>query len=448
MTRLVVFLLLGAWFAASGRLEAETRWPQFRGPGGQGIAKVDHAPQQWSETQHVQWKVALPGRGWSSPVVAGNRAWVTAAVETAASPEEVAATIEASDLPIAQQLAVVRAITLRLLEIDLATGALTGEATLFEVERPESIHSLNSYASPTPVLADGNVYCDFGAFGVACVRQEDLSVVWRRQLPIEHYVGPGSSPVAVGDVLVLTRDGADQQYVAAVDRQSGETVWKQDRPPIRADNGDLRKSFCTPLVIEAGGRQQVVIPGAQWFVAYEPATGDEIWRVDHGRGFSNVPRPVFDGERLFLCTGFTTPKLWAVDPTGEGDVTASHVLWKHRTQVPTMPSPILVEDRLYFVSDKGILTCLDAKTGKQLLRERLGGNYSASPLLADGKLYFASHEGEVTVLDASEMYEVLAVNKLDGQLMASPVPYAGDLLIRSAEHLYRISDRTTRTAGF
>lgn len=448
MTRFAVVLWLGSCLASFGSLQAETAWPQFRGPDGQGIAEVDYAPQQWSETQHVLWKLALPGRGWSSPVVAGDRAWVTTAIETAATPEEVARTIEASDLPIAKQLAVVRAITLRLLEIDLAAGVVAGETTLFEVEQPESIHSLNSYASPTPVLADGNVYCDFGAFGVACVRQKDRSVVWRRQLPIEHYVGPGSSPVAVDDVVILTRDGADQQYIAALDQQSGETVWKKDRPPIRAENGDLRKSFCTPLEIEAGGRKQVVIPGAQWFIAYDPTSGDEIWRIDHGRGFSNVPRPVFDGERLFLCTGFTTPALWAVDPTGEGDITATHVLWKHRTQVPAMSSPILVDTRLYFVSDKGILTCLDAKTGKQLLRERLGGNYSASPLLAAGKLYFASHEGDVTVLDADEMFEVVAVNKLDGQLMASPVPYAGDLLIRSAEHLYRISDRTTRTAGF
>jgi len=213
------------------------------------------------------------------------------------------------------------------------------------------------------------------------------------------------------------------------------------RPPIREENPDQRKAFATPLVIEVDGRAQAVIPGAQWFVAYDPVSGDEIWRLDHGRGFSNVARPVYDGRFLFLNTGFGKPQLWAVRPDGSGDVTETHVAWREAQQIPAMSSPVVSDGRIYVISDGGVATCFDAETGKTLWRERVPGKYSASPLVGAGRVYFSSHEGRTTVVADAAEFEKLAENELDGMLMASPAVAAGDLVLRTDSHLYRITGR-------
>jgi outer membrane protein assembly factor BamB len=207
---------------------------------------------------------------------------------------------------------------------------------------------------------------------------------------------------------------------------------------MRTNNPDLKKSYATPLVIHAAGREQVVIPGSQWIVAYDPLTGDEIWRIDHGDGFSLVPRPVFDGKLLFFCTGFGKPQLFAVDPTGTGDVSRSHIIWKETRQMPEMPSPILVNGRLYVLSESGIVSCFEPGTGDVVWRERIGGNFSASLLEAAGRLYAFSHEGATTVFAATDRFEKLAENRLDGQIMATPAAVDGAMYLRTDAYLYRI----------
>lgn len=417
--------------------EPGAAWPQFRGPGGQGHAAG--APLRWSESDGVIWKQEIPGRAWSSPVIANDRIWLTTAVEKLAQGRLKEKLLEPmKDHPMYRNLTVLERVDLWALQFDMATGELLRKVKLFSVAEPQPVHNLNSYASPTPILDDNRLYCHFGRFGTACVDVDSGETLWERQFVVEHGVGPGSTPALWENVLIIPCDGMDEQYVVAVDKLTGENVWKKDRPPLRATDPDYLKAYCTPLVFEAAGRTQVVIPGAQWFISYDPATGDELWRVDHGRGFSNVPRPVFDGELLFLNTGFTKAQLWAVRPDGEGDVTDTHVEWKWTKQVPTMPSPVVVDGLVMFVSDNGVATCLDADTGEEHWKERMAGNYCASPLAADGRVYFCNQEGRTTVVAAKPQFEVLAENELDGRFMASPAVAGGDLILRTEEHLYRI----------
>ncbi len=432
-----IYLVLVAALFLSLPARAEVVWPQFRGPGGQGHADAVGVPLHWGEDKNIVWKSPVEGLGWSSPVVADGKIWLTTAIPSYVSEEERAAKVEG--MPMASTLAVAREVSLWALSFDLKSGQQLQKIKLFEVDSPQAIHSLNSFASPTSVLGEGRLFCHFGAFGTACVDTTSGRIIWKREFSIEHGVGPGSSPVLFEDLLIIPCDGIDKQYVVAVRTANGETVWKTDRPPLRTEVGDYQKAFSTPLIIEVSGQKQVVIPGAQWFVAYAPRSGEEVWRVDHGRGFSNVPRPVYDGERLYLCTGFVRGQLWAVRPDGAGDITETHVVWKRTKQIPMMSSPLVVDGRVYVVSDGGVATCFDAATGEEIWRKRMGGKYSASPLFVEGRIYFCNHDGRTTVLAPGDEYRELAQNDLDGQLMASPVVVEGDLLLRTDTYLYRIS---------
>ena len=416
---------------------AADHWPQFRGPGGQGHAARDaHVPLHWSESDHVTWKTRIPGRGWSSPVVYDDQIWMTTAIEHAASDQDRERRLAGNSM--AHALEVAARITLRAVSVYRETGKILHDVELGTVEYPEPINTLNSYASPTPVVEADRVYCHFGAYGTWCVNTNSGTIVWHRELAIKHLVGPGSSPVLVEDRLVLVCDGADQQYIAALDKRSGKTVWKTPRPPIRAEDGHMRKAYCTPLLVYAAGRTQMIIPGAQWVIAYGPLTGEEIWRVDHGSGFSNVPCPVFDEGLVFICTGFIRPQLWAIRVDGQGDVTETHVTWREAKQIPTKPSPVLVDGLLYVMHDRGVATCFDAQSGETVWRERISGNYSASPLFAAGRIYVFSHEGKTTVFQPGHEYHALAENQIDGRIMATPAVADAALFLRSDTHLYRL----------
>ena len=417
---------------------AESTWPQFRGPDGQGHSAATGLPLEWDESTNVVWKTPIEGQGWSSPVVANGKIWLTSATEVKASEAE--SRERTKNAKGNQPLAVARSITLWANEVSFQTGELLRRIKLLEVEAPQAIHALNSFASPTPVLHAGRLYCHFGDYGTVCLDTSIGKVVWKNRLPLEHGVGPGSSPVLVDDLLILTCDGMDQQYVVALNSTDGEIVWRTERPPIRVEDGDMRKSYCTPLLIQVESKDQLIIPGAQWFIAYEPRTGKEIWRMDHGRGFSIVPRPVFDGRHVYLCTGFATHALWAIRPDGRGDVTDTHVDWKQSKQIPTMPSPVIVGNRIYLVSDGGVAQCFDTATGDVVWKKRIGGKFSASPLYADGRIYLCSHDGLTTVIAPGDEFRELAENQLDGQLMASPVVVDNDLLLRTDTSLYRIGD--------
>jgi outer membrane protein assembly factor BamB len=418
-----------AWLAALLPLCAQD-WPQFRGPSGDGLAGTAQPPLQWSETNHVAWKVRVNGRGRSSPVLLGDRLWLTTAVEQGVRRTR----IGSDDMQVAEH------VSLRAVCLDRATGTSRWEVVLFEVDKPDPVHWLNSWATPTPVAEPGRVYCDFGTFGTVCLDAASGRVLWQKKLALDHQVGPGSSLVLYSNLLVLVRDGRNAQYVTALDKNSAETVWKTDRPPIKTPSGDLRKSFSTPLLFEAGGRTQMVVPGAHWVVSYEPASGKEFWRVRHGEGFSIGARPVFGHGLVYFSSGCFRPQMFALRVEGEGDATSTNVAWKSLRQVPVMSSPLLVGEELYWVSDDGMATCADARTGQVHWQERLGGACLASPLGTPGRIYCFRQDGKTIVVKPGKQFERLAENPLQGTVVATPAAAGPALYLRTDTHLYRLQE--------
>jgi outer membrane protein assembly factor BamB len=386
-------------------------WPAFRGPTGQGHSTERGLPLEWSESTNVIWKVPVPGRGWSSPVVADGRVWLTTA-----APD--------------------RTGSLRLLAYDVGTGREVLDSEVFRVDQTASPNPKNSLASPTPVIdvGDGRVYVHFGADGTAALTT-DGELLWSRQFPHVTQHGNGGSPVLYRDRLILSVDGYDTAYVVALDAATGDERWRTVR------RNPISQAYSTPLIIRVGEGDQLFSIGAFRATAYDPDSGAEIWEVSYGDGFSNVPAPVFGHGMVYVATGFQVPSVIAVRADGRGDVTGTHTAWTLRRGAPLTPSPLLVGDELYIVSDLGIATCLDARTGATHWRERLGGNFSASPVFADGRIYFQSEEGVTTVLAPGTAYRELATNRLDGATLASMAVASGSLFIRTHDHLYRLGSR-------
>ena len=383
-------------------------WPQFRGPTGQGHSTETGLPLEWNETRNVAWKVPVPGLAWSSPVVGNGRVWITTAVENRG------------------------AVSLRLMAFDAATGGQALDVEVFRVGRGAAINPKNSHASPTPLVENGRIYVHFGANGTAALTGAG-EIVWKARFPYESQHGNGGSPILYGDLLVLSCDGGDAAFVIALDKNTGKTRWKTWR------RQPWDQAYSTPLVIRVGERDQIVSVGAYRTAAYDPTSGKEIWRVGYADGFSNVPRPVFGHGLVYIATGFQQPSLLAVRADGTGDVTRTHVAWTLSRSAPLTPSPLLVGDELYLVSDAGIATCLDARSGTVHWQQRLGGNYSASPVAADGRIYFLAEEGVTTVIAPGKEFRRLAQNPLDGATLASMAIAGGSIFIRSDRNLYRIS---------
>jgi outer membrane protein assembly factor BamB len=323
---------------------------------------------------------------------------------------------------------------LRALAYDAATGKEVVNTEVFSLTDAGAMHAKNSHASPTPIVEGDRVYVHFGAHGTAAL-DTNGKVLWKVTLPYDHLHGTGGSPVLYGDLLIYSCDGTDVQFVVALDKRTGTVRWKTPRPKP----GYM--AYSTPLVIKVNGADQLVSPSAYRTIAYEPGTGKEIWSVDYADGFSNVPRPVYGHGLVFLATGFNVPSFLAVRPEGKGNVTSSGVAWRLSRGAPLTPSPLLVGDELYLVSDNGIASCLDAKTGKPHWQQRLGGSHSASPIYADGRIYFLNEDGEATVLAPGKQFQKLAVNALSAQTLASIGVSGGSFFIRTSQYLYRIGGR-------
>jgi len=402
----LAFWIVAAAFCQLAISSYAQDWPEFRGPTGQGHSEVRGLPLTWSETKNVRWKVAIPGSGWSSPVIQGDRIWLTTATEEGKS--------------------------LRAISVDRNSGAILKNVEVFRLKNAGPINSKNSYASPSPVLEGDRVYLHFGALGTACITNTG-EIVWKTRLEYDNgQHGPGGSPILYENLLIVSCDGQSSQFVVALDKQTGKVRWKRFRMGNQA--------YTTPLVVHLSGGDQVISPGAFRAVAYEPRTGKEVWQVRYGEGFSNVPRPVYGHGLVFICTGFYFPQLLAVRVDGRGDVTGTHIAWTFKRGVSLTPSPLLIGDELYLISDNGIATCVDAKTGNENWRARVGGNHSASPIFADGRIYFLSEEGESVVIAPGKQYKLLATNRLDGETLASMAVSDASIFIRSRTHLYRISN--------
>jgi outer membrane protein assembly factor BamB len=405
----VALVLFAAALATQSAVLLAQDWPQFRGPGGQGESSERGLPIEWSETKNVTWKVPVAGRGWSSPVVAGGRVWLTSAT------------------PVKKET------SLRLLAFDVETGRQTVDVEVFRLHESALPNAKNSHASPTPIVDGDRVYVHFGAEGTAALSTAG-AILWKVRLPYQSQHGNGGSPELAGDLLIVNCDGFDESFVAALDTRTGKTRWRTDRRP------PYSQAYSTPLAIRAGERDQIVSVGAFNAFAYDPRTGKEIWRVGYPEGFSNVPRPVYGAGLVFITTGFQQPSLLAVRPDGKGDVTKTHVAWKISRGAPLTPSPLLAGDELYLVTDNGIASCLDARTGAVRWQQRLGNSFSASPVLADGRIYFLDEDGRTTVLKPGPAFEALAVNTLEGPALASMAVAARSFFIRTGTHLYRITD--------
>ena len=397
----------------AGAVSAGENWPQFRGPDANGHSDATGLPLKWSETENVKWKTAVHGLGWSSPVVWGNQVWMTTATTTG------------------KQMSA--------LCVDRRTGKIVHDVKVFDVRRPEKIARTNTYASPSPTIQAGRLYVHFGTYGTACLDTATGKVLWsRRDLNCDHHMGPGTSPVVFGNLLIMPTDGIDVQFVVALDKATGKTVWKTNRSmDYTKVHRYCRKAYCTPIVIDVAGVKQLISPCSKAIIAYDPKTGKELWKIRH-RGWSMTPRPVFGHGLVFLVMDYDFQELWAVRPDGRGDVTDTHVAWKLKKPVPKKPSFLLVGDLLYVVNDTGSLVCIEAKTGKIVWQERIGGQFSASMLYADGRIALFSERGKTTVIAPGRKYKPLAVNTLDGRIMASPAVAGKAIFLRTDTHLYRI----------
>jgi outer membrane protein assembly factor BamB len=399
-------------------------WPQHRGPLGTGMVEGHNVPLTWSEEQNVRWKTPVHGKAWSSPVILENQVWMTTATEDGKELFAVA--------------------------LDQETGRVLHDFKVFHVETPQYAHPFNSYASPTPVIEPGRVYVTFGSPGTAAIDTKTGKVLWeRRDLDCNHFRGAGSSPIIFRDLLIMHYDGSDVQYVAALDKHTGRTVWRTPRSVDFQDlgpdgkpmaDGDYRKAFATPHIITVGGEPLLVSLGGKAAYGYDPMTGRERWRIEEHGSHSASTRPVFGHGMLFYPTGFDSPKLVAVRPDGTGNATDTHVVWRFTRGVPNKPSILLVGDLLYLINDVGIASAVDAKTGDLVWQARVGGTFSASPIHAAGRIYMFDEDGKATVVEAGREFKVLAENHLDNGFMASPAVTDNALFLRTRTDVYRIEE--------
>ncbi len=413
-------------FAFAGLARAD--WPQFRGPTGDGhVPGSPGLPLQWSETENIKWRTEIPYRGWSTPVVQSKQVWLTTA------------TLDGHEF-----FGVC---------VDADTGKILYNEKLFSCDKPEPLgNNVNCYAAPSPAIEPGRVYLHFGSYGTACLDTSTYKVLWQRtDLKCRHYRGPASSVVPFENLVILTMDGVDVQYVMALDKQTGKTVWKTDRsvewndqdvPGQMARDGDLRKAHSTPLIVSANEKPQMLTVGAKAAYGYDPRDGKELWRVSYG-SWSAAPMPLYENGLAFIITGHGKTELWGVRADGQGDVTDSHVAWKCDFMIPKTASPILVNGLIYMVSDEGMLTCVDAATGKEVWHQRLGGNYAASPIYAEGRIYFFSQQGKTTVITPGRSFEQLATSSLPDGFMSSPAVSGKALFLRTKTHLYRVESPNT-----
>ncbi len=409
----------------------QAHWNQFRGPNGNGTTPAKDLPIEFNENKNIRWKTPIHDKGYSSPVIWENQIWLTTA---RADGTELFAIC-----------------------VDLESGDILHDIKVFDVENPQLEHpDINSHASPTPVVEEGRVYVHYGTYGTACLDTKTGDVLWERSnLNCDHRVRAGSSPIIDEETIFLTYDGVDVQFIAALDKNTGDNIWLKHRN-VDSDFGEVlkakgvkdiekvkkeksndnRKSYATPTVITYQGKKQLISPAAEVTISYDPKTGDELWRVRHvGWGWNVACRPIFANDLVYFTTGIEK-RLLAVDPSGSGDVTDSHIVWSHKKGSPEIPSPLIIDNLLYMVNEGGVVTCLDAKNGETVWKDRVSGNYWASPLYADEKIYFINIDGSVSVISVGRNFKLLANNRFDAEFVASGAVAGNKLILRSMTHLY------------
>jgi len=392
-------------------------WPRFLGPNQN--SRVEDAPKlpvNWEESK-VRWKAEIPGEGWSSPLIAEGRVWMTTATEDGLS--------------------------LRAVAVDLASGKLLHNIEVFHAESATPKHRRNSHASPTGLLSGGRFFVHFGTNGTAALDAKTGEILWRQQsLKVDHQNGAGGSLSEYGDLLLIPCDGQDVQMEVALSKKDGGIVWKSERsakPMLDTLAPDRRKAYGTPFLVKLGTETLSLTTASTRLYALDPTTGKERWHLNYGSGFSNVPLPATDGKTLVICTGFMKPEVWGVklEPAA-GDISETHVIWKQKTAAPDQTTPVIVNNLVFLVTSNGIASCLDLATGEIRWRERIGSDFAASPLAANGLVYFWDTSGTTTVVKAQPEFHVEAKNTLGDGFMASPAVVGNALILRSKTALYRV----------
>lgn len=399
-------------------------WTHFRGSNLNGISADNLVPVSWNDTTNMIWKTEIKGKGWSSPVVLGNQIWVTTATGDG---KEMSAICT-----------------------DFQTGNILFDILLFKQDSIYGKHSINSYATPTPCIEEGFVYINFGSTGTACIGTANGKVIWKREdFKVEHVQGPGSSPIIYKDFLILHFEGIDQQFVVALNKKTGETVWRTDRPkecyePLQPIG---KKAYITPIVIHVNGRDLLISNGSAVCIAYDVMTGKEVWRVVQGED-STISTPISENGVVFFYTSFVKPAegenytdLMAVDPGGIGDVTKTNVLWRLKSPVLQLLTPLVKDGLIYTVDTRNNLLVIDAKTGIVLYTKKMKHKFNSSPVYAGGRVYFISVKGETTVLEAGSTPVVLAENFVAGEVFATPAIVRNSIIIRNESTLYRIGEK-------
>lgn len=427
MIRKIFFILsVFSLFNLTEELNAQVNtrnWTHFRGSNLDGLAEDAPYPVKWNDSANIEWKIPIPGKGWSSPVVYGNQVWLTTA------------TVDGKEMSAVC--------------IDLMTGSIPYLIKLFEPDSIYSIHAVNSYATPTPCIENGFIYAHFGQYGTACINTGNGDIVWKRtDLFCEHVQGPGSSPIIHGDKLILHMEGSDVQYLIALDKRTGEVIWKTDRPPECYDPllPIGKKAYTTPIVMNVKGKELLISNGSAVCIAYNVETGSEVWRLVRGEDTSVSMPFIFNGIVYFYTSiikpeeGERYSELLAVDPEGSGDITERNIIWRMRAPILQLSTPVAKDGLIYTIDSKSELFCLDAFTGEIIWTGRMKGKFNSSPVAASGNIYFSSTYGITYVFREGKEMEILAENKLEGDIWATPAFIDGDILLRTSKFLYKISN--------
>ena len=416
---LVLFIISSAVSVAQN---SQPSWTHFRGNDLNGISSETGVPVTWNDSTNISWESAIPGKGWSSPVILGNQVWITTATGDGKE--------------------------LRAICTDFKSGEIIHNRLLFKPDSLFRIHAINSYATPTPAIEEGRVYIHFGRYGTACLDSGTGETIWERtDMQIEHIQGPGSSLLIYKDKLIVHMEGSDIQYIVALDKETGETIWKTDRPRELYDRLEYigKKAYITPIIVEVEGRNLMISNGSAVCIAYDPETGQEVWRIVYGED-STISMPTESDGIVFFYVGFETNKegekhaeLIAVDPSGKGDIEETHVLWRIKSPILQLLTPVVFDGFLYTIDSKGKMYCLEALTGETVWSKKMKGKFNSSPLYADGLLYFSSTRGITYVFKAGDEAEIVSKNKLDGEIWATPAIADGSIIIRTNRALYKIA---------
>lgn len=421
---LISILITVLLLSGKNLVAQEQNWTHFRGSNLNAISESTNPPTTWSETNNIRWKSDLPGKGWSSPVVLDNQIWLTTATEDGKKMNGVC--------------------------LDFNTGKILFNVLLFTPDSIQGKHSINTYATPTPCIEKGFVYLHFGTFGTACVSTTDGKIIWKRtDLNCNHVQGPGSSPIIYKNLLILHLEGVDIQYIVALDKRTGKTVWKTDRPadvykPL-APIG--KKAYITPLIINVKGKDMLISNGSAICQALDPETGKEIWHVFQGTD-STIAMPIYENGLVYFIPGFVDSpsgekytELIAVNPDGQGDIAKSNVVWRRKIPVLQLLTPLLKNGLIYMVDTQNNLLCLDAKTGEVIYSQKMKNKHYASPVFANGLIYFTSGKGETAILKEGRKLEIVAENKLPGEVFATPAILRDQILLRTDKALYCIQTK-------